>query len=490
MKKIFKLIFASFLSLMVIFSLASCADEELSEEKIKESFNEEISKFSLSKASLNNYANSAMKEVANIDVDSIINSVEVPTAKITQALIDGDEVYSNEVYMWQNAKKIYYGYYNDDTDFASYYLDLDYINQLFTSVKPTEENIDYVDLLLQLIAKATEIEIPEINIDDYLGLIKFEADDFKFENGYFVFDKVSLTNFVLRLIPITMEKYKASVLLLINSVIDEFKISIKYDGKHFNEFNFNLKINLKSLISIMTNSGQEINIIGDDSNILFSLSTALDYKDNKLSGLHINSDLDAKVINTEDDTLSYKAKLTYTFDATEAEIKNNIAGEFVGGSYSILDSYDPVKDEYTEITYKNIYSYKINSASTIDLKNRTLTSESNVSVLQTEAVNDGEPETTYNLNVKLSMNKTANKFELKVLLNEDLFIDEVVNYKDNKASDGKFTIYYGLIEKINGGNPSYQRLEMIFETKDVVVPEVLLNDENAVNILDNLEIPA
>lgn len=367
MKKIFKLIFASFLSLMVIFSLASCADEELSEEKIKESFNEEISKFSLSKASLNNYANSAMKEVASIDVDSIINSVEVPTAKITQALIDGDEVYSSEVYMWQNAKKIYYGYYNDDTDFASYYLDLDYINQLFTSVKPTEENIDYVDLLLQLIAKATEIEIPEINIDDYLGLIKFEADDFKFENGYFVFDKVSLTNFVLRLIPITMEKYKASVLLLINSVIDEFKISIKYDGKHFNEFNFNLKINLKSLISIMTNSGQEINIIGDDSNILFSLSTVLDYKDNKLSGLHINSDLDAKVINTEDDTLSYKAKLTYTFDATEAEIRNNIAGEFVGGSYSILDSYDPVKDEYTEITYKNIYSYKINSASTIDL---------------------------------------------------------------------------------------------------------------------------
>ena len=235
----------SVLSLLLCFTTVSCSKDEnkrkeLSEEQIKENFNNEVTKVSLSKESLNSTIQSAVDSSSKgVDVDSMLDSFHLSNTKASITKTIGEEESSYDAYAWQKEEKIYLGSVIEEES-TVYLLDLGTIKETISNAGSVElpdvgENtIDYVDLIL------SSLDV-NIDLDQYLSKIKFSLSDFEFDykNKTFTFTKEKLVDKVSEVLGIT----DATTKNMISTYLGEFSFQIGYDGYNFNEYKLFLKPN-------------------------------------------------------------------------------------------------------------------------------------------------------------------------------------------------------------------------------------------------------
>lgn len=512
MKNIFKLIFASITSFLFIFTLAACNQipEESSsasnnsttstttvaptpsstttvptttttpvktEAEIKENFNKELAKVSLSKASINEYIDSVVANASDVDFDTLVSQIKVPATKVSlNSIKEDNSVETLNYYQWQNENKIYFGSNNDTVE--SYYLDLNAISELLKSLPTQGEDMDYVDAVLSLL----NITDSDFDLDTYLGYINFNADDFSYENGVFTFDKTSLINYLEKVLEIKDEASLTLISNFVNLILTKFEINIKYDGEKFTEFNVEIKVNVKGIVSLTVTDEKDLDLISDDSYVSLSFNLTLNYLNNIFTSaqIELNVEADVKDPNTKDNYL----------DAT-LEFSCNLTPLLVESSLSLdLDYSGKITDEYYDVvtdlieTEEYVKTLKVNftNINRLNILNKELTNE-----LVLTAKKTLDSEVVFDLSVNVLLSLKPSKLNLSIKLNNASFIGAEINFADNQLTDGKVNVYPKvLVEAVGSGSSistDYVKGEIILETKDVVIPDALLNNEDAIDIL-------
>ncbi len=518
MKKIFKLIFISISSFLFIFTLASCNEVPTnssssasanstssttqvtptpstetsvpttttttvpvkSEAEVKENFNKELSKISLSKASINDFIESVVSESSNIDFDKLISEVEVPTTKVSiNSTKEDNSITTQTYYQWQDGTKIYFGGNNNDA-VESYYLDLAAITELIPSMPEQTEDIDYVDSILSLL----NITDPDFDLDTYLGYINFNADDFSYENGVFTFDKTSLINYLEKVLEINDEASLTLISNFINLILTKFEINIKYDGEKFTEFNVEIKVNVKGIVSLTATDQKDLDLISDDSYVSLSFNLALNYLNNIFTSaqIELNVEADVKDPNTKDNYLD--ATLEFSCNLTPLLVESSLSLD-LDYSGKITESYDVVTDLIETEEYVKTLKVDFTNTNKLDVSKKEFTNE-----LAFTAKATSDSEVVFDLSVNALLTLAPSQLKLDVKLNKTSFIEAEVNFANNQVTDGKLTVYPKvLVEAVGSGSSistDYVKAEIVIETKNVVVPNELLNNDLAVDILSLL----
>ena len=517
MKKFFKLIFASITSFLFIFTLAACNQVPTessssasansttsttqvtstpttgtsvvtttptttpvkSDAEIKENFNKEISKVSLSKASINSYIKSALSQASDVDFDKLISEVNLPATKVSvNSTKEDDSVTTQTYYQWQDGTKIYFGSNNNDA-VESYYLDLAAITELLPLPDQTEE-VDYVALILS----SLNITDPNFDIDTYLGYINFNVDDFSYVNGVFTFNKISLINYLVKVLEIKDEETLTIISTYVNLFLTKFEINIKYDGEKFTEFNVEIEINVKN-IALLLATEQDAIEISDDSYVSLSFNLTLNYLKNIFTSAQIDFSVVADVNNHTTDDIALDASLEFSCNLTPLLVESSLSLDIDFSNIVANDIYD---ENYVVIgTEEHVNTLTVNFTNTnkLDVLKKEFSNE-----LSLTAKTTSDSKVVFDLSVNASLTLAPSQLKLDVKLNKTSFIEAEINFANNHVTDGKVTVYPKvLVEAVGSGSSittDYVKGEVVIETKDVVVPDALLNNDLAVDILSLL----
>ena len=170
-------------------SPTTSTEAKLSDDEVKNNFNNYVKTFSLSKATLNNLISKAVNSGSDVDISSLLDKVSIPNSNATVKSYKNDNVVdSYSAYLWQEEKVIYLGYndnLNSESTITSAKIDLAALTTFFNSLKGSivispDEDIDYVGLILSQLNVSKDLDI-----DAILALFKFTGDDFTYSDGYF-----------------------------------------------------------------------------------------------------------------------------------------------------------------------------------------------------------------------------------------------------------------------------------------------------------------
>lgn len=518
MKKFFKLIFASITSFLFIFTLAACNQVPTessssasansttsttqvtptpttgtsvvtttptttpvkSDAEIKENFNKEISKVSLSKASINSYIKSALSQASDVDFDKLISEVNLPATKVSvNSTKEDNSITTQTYYQWQDGTKIYFGSNNNDA-VESYYLDLAAITELLPQSPDQTEEVDYVALILS----SLNITDPNFDIDTYLGYINFNVDDFSYVNGVFTFNKISLINYLVKVLEIKDEETLTIISTYVNLFLTKFEINIKYDGEKFTEFNVEIEINVKN-IALLLATEQDAIEISDDSYVSLSFNLTLNYLKNIFTSAQIDFSVVADVNNHTTDDIALDASFEFSCNITPLLVESSLSLDLDYSAKITNESFDEISG--TTETEEYVQSLTVNFTNTnkLDVLKKEFTNE-----LSLTAKTALDSKVVFDLSVNASLTLAPSQLKLDVKLNKTSFIEAEINFANNYVTDGKVTVYPKvLVEAVGSGSSittDYVKGEVVIETKDVVVPDALLNNDSAVDILSLL----
>ncbi len=229
---------------------------EMSEDEIKNNFDQEVKKLSLSKKSINGAINTAISTASSdVDVDTILNSISVPNSKL-DVVVKGKRTVGEEsqkqegtknFYFWQKEDKVYAcdNEQNKETVTVDLAQIKSYVSELIGGISGTpdqSQDTDYVGLILEA------MNVPELPIDTYLSLIRFEGSDFTYSDGLFTLSKEALINKVVNLFGVNDSSQVESIKAMVSAYITDLYVQIGYNGSNFTRFKLYVKPNLASIV--------------------------------------------------------------------------------------------------------------------------------------------------------------------------------------------------------------------------------------------------
>ena len=419
-----KYVFSTVLALFLSVTTVSCTGEEtkrkeLGEEQIKENFNNEVSKVSLSKDSLNGAIHSVVASSKDADISSVLDSINLSNTKASITTTIGENVTSYDAYAWQKEDKIYLGGLIDEVP-AVGYVDLGTIKESISNIgseevpEVGEESIDYVDLLL------SSLDV-NIDLDQYLSKIKFSLTDFEFdyENKTFTFTKEKLVEKVSEVLGITDPTTKN----MISTYLGEFSFKIGYDGYNFNEYKLVLKPNLSvSLSSFNPNAKADLSIEAD---------------------LKLNHNLEDEITSSSlTIDVNYSSSSSYSYGGYD--FSNETTSSFSFKAESTIDKVNmsidssseaKVVSPYIDETFGTFESMTSEESSKVKMTmaqdNVKKTLNVNGSVEQSYSSKVGEETEEYSNKTELALDTSESSIDLSIKNNDK----EVVSLKANHVSE-------------------------------------------------------
>lgn len=467
MRKKLKYLFSTVIALFLCISATSCSNDgnkrkELSEKKIKENFNKEVKKFSLSKDTLNGMMQSVEESFTNeVDIDSLIDSINIANTKasITQTVAE-ELIQSTDAYAWQKEDKIFVGNVQDDEPNV-YLLDLGLIKETISTSR--EDVLPDVDL--------DESSIDSESFDEFLSKIKFTVDDFEFdyESKIFTFSKEILVDKLYEILEINNEQAKE----VLSYYLGEFDFKIGYDGYNFKEYKLLFKPNLGKLIESF------YPMLYANFDIDMDLKLDHDLKDNVIGyDLYLNLNY-SYVDNWITDSVPYAINLynSIKLDINSTQEKVEASIYYKNKTISKGGYFPP--DQPILIVEKETNILEVNCSFVQDKVNNTFEEEGSISQELIYKVDDSS--TKEKVVHGFSVSYSDSNLNISLKTNEKEVISLKVNKKD-EALSAEFTYSsYGEDESLN------EVMKVVITNENVTIPSSLMDQEtNAIDLTQEI----
>ena len=415
-------------------SPTTSTEAKLSDDEVKNNFNNYVKTFSLSKATLNNLISKAVNSGSDVDISSLLDKVSIPNSNATVKSYKNDNVVdSYSAYLWQEEKVIYLGYndnLNSESTVTSAKIDLAALTTFFNSLKGSivispDEDIDYVGLIL------SQLNVPkDLDIDAILALFKFTGDDFTYSDGYFTLKMEKVVSIIQQITLMDKETVEATI-----ANVGKFDFKLGYDGKNFTGFSFEFIPNLY-----------------ENCSGYVKVSLTLNYNFGVVTG----GEFEVGVKSVENNVTVYDISL-------KASV--NLLGVSVDA----------------KVVYNKYENYKINFNATLNANKDGL----NLSVNGTVSVANNKSEvesvvtyTDYKVEAALSLNESKLEFVLKI--NDHKFAD--INLVLNKYVVVSGTIILDANGLIPEEDLDIDKYVVEYTTNNVVIPDSYKNTKD--NALD------